>query len=108
MKKSEQIKIAYYHFKKIGDENFGGMSEEVTDYIELLEKERKEMLECLVENYKIPLSIYNQFFGMMGNTQLELSTIECKINGVIEKATGLNIEEVLKQTNGENNANIHG
>jgi len=57
-----------------------------------------EMLEMLIKRYRLVLSIYNQFYGMIGYIDLDTNTIQCEIDNLIEKATGKKLEDILNES----------
>jgi hypothetical protein len=87
-----KIKQKYYDFEMEACKHFGGLESDITDYVELLEKQNKEMLEALIDFY----SNVPEFARHENNAPI--SKKFKKMVSVIEKATGLTIEEACNES----------
>jgi hypothetical protein len=54
-----------------------------------------EMLEALIKYYYTTISTYRQFLSAAGERNISIAHIENELKELIERATGLPIEEVL-------------
>lgn len=90
-----EIKNEYNNFKAYADEYMGSLRNEITDYVEMLESENKEMLDELISQYK-DLVILNKYEKY---AESDCHRTE-RIKSIIEKATGKTIEEVLNKSIG--------
>lgn len=82
----EAIQQKYYEFAEIANDHFERLNPEIENYVNALEELNKEMLQCLIWEFKASV----KHFGIEKAKGLQTRY-------AIEKATGQSIEEVLKR-----------
>ncbi len=91
-------KKEYLDFKKDGVDFFGGLDEKIDNYINDLEKTNKEMLEWIIKRIKLEDQRIKLLHDRNKLNQIIAETEFHENDGIkiIEKATGMKIEEILK------------
>lgn len=85
----------HFHTVRTGDKNIVRVPSE---FDARLIAQAPAMLEALIKHYYKTMSIYNQFNAMLGNIDLNINTVQCEIQDIIESATGQKIDDILQAT----------